>query len=88
MYSVLCRREVQELQPEVRLSPPVRRAVQAYLALTNHNYVRFFSLVRSAGFLAAAVLMRYFPQVRVQALEILVRAMCPSQRGVVQVCDV
>ncbi|KAF4524274.1 hypothetical protein B566_EDAN012037 [Ephemera danica] len=77
-------REVQELRPEVRMSAPVRRAVQAYLALSNRNYVRFFRVVRSMGFLAASVLMRYFPQVREQALEMLTRALCKSHRDVIQ----
>jgi hypothetical protein len=78
-------REVQQLEPEVRASPPVQFAVEAYLALSHHNYVRFFKLVRAGGYLNAAILMRYFTQARSRALEILTRALCPSGKAAVQV---
>ncbi|CAB3359206.1 Hypothetical predicted protein [Cloeon dipterum] len=70
--------EVQQLSPEVLASQPVQNAIKAYLSLSTHNYVNFFKVVRTIGYLPAAILMRYFTQVRSKGLEILMRALCQS----------
>ncbi|XP_041056283.1 germinal-center associated nuclear protein [Carcharodon carcharias] len=64
-------REVQQFRPTVRNSPEVKLAVQAFAALNNNNFVRFFKLVRAASYLNACILHRYFKQVRREALKTL-----------------
>ncbi|KAJ8282584.1 hypothetical protein COCON_G00051030 [Conger conger] len=61
-------REVQQFRSEVRNSPEVHFAVQAFAALNNNNFVRFFKLVRVASYLSGCILHRYFNQVRRAAL--------------------
>ncbi|XP_068602688.1 germinal-center associated nuclear protein [Brachionichthys hirsutus] len=77
-YSVLLKlndgdilREVQQFRDEVRNSPEVAFAVQAFAAVNNNNFVRFFKLVKAASYLAGCLLHRYFNQVRVKALKTL-----------------
>ncbi|TNN68550.1 Germinal-center associated nuclear protein [Liparis tanakae] len=77
-YSVLLRlndgdilREVEQYREEVRNSPEVKLAVQAFTAVNSNNFVRFFKLVKSASYLASCLLHRYFNQVRAKALSIL-----------------
>ncbi|XP_030643492.1 germinal-center associated nuclear protein [Chanos chanos] len=77
-YSVLLKlndgdilREVQQFREEVRNSPEVKFAVQAFAALNSNNFVRFFKLVNSASYLASCILHRYFNQVRREALRAL-----------------
>ncbi|XP_034417060.1 germinal-center associated nuclear protein [Cyclopterus lumpus] len=77
-YSVLLKlddgdilREVQQFRDEVRNSPEVKLAVQAFAAVNNNNFVRFFKLVKGASYLASCLLHRYFNQVRAKALSIL-----------------
>jgi hypothetical protein len=57
-------------------------AVKAYSALNSNNYVRFFRLLRSASFLNACVLHRYFNQVRARALQIIQQAHTPGNKKV------
>uniref|UniRef100_A0A673YSM1 Germinal-center associated nuclear protein n=1 Tax=Salmo trutta TaxID=8032 RepID=A0A673YSM1_SALTR len=64
-------REVQQFRDEVRNSPEVKFAVQAFAALNSNNFVRFFKLVKSASYLAGCLLHRYFNQVRGKALRTL-----------------
>ncbi|XP_038642534.1 germinal-center associated nuclear protein [Scyliorhinus canicula] len=64
-------REVQQFRPIVRNSPEVKLAVQAFAALNNNNFVKFFKLVRAASYLNACILHRYFKQVRREALKTL-----------------
>ncbi|KAI1884892.1 hypothetical protein AGOR_G00214560 [Albula goreensis] len=64
-------REVQQFRSEVRNSTEVNFAVQAFAALNNNNFVRFFKLVRAASYLAGCILHRYFNQVRREALRAL-----------------
>ncbi|XP_046386444.1 germinal-center associated nuclear protein [Ischnura elegans] len=66
--------EVQELRPEIQQSIPVRFAVQVYFALSSGNYVRFFNLVKSATYLNACLMHRYFNQVRTKALAAIARS--------------
>ncbi|XP_009889707.1 PREDICTED: germinal-center associated nuclear protein [Charadrius vociferus] len=64
-------REVQQFHPEVRNSPEVRFAVQAFAALNSNNFVRFFKLVKEASYLNACLLHCYFNQIRKDALKSL-----------------
>ncbi|XP_071448238.1 germinal-center associated nuclear protein [Hetaerina americana] len=66
--------EVQELRPEIQQSIPVRFAVQVYFALSSGNYVRFFKLIKSATYLNACLMHRYFNQVRTKALAAFARS--------------
>ncbi|KFP70792.1 Germinal-center associated nuclear protein, partial [Acanthisitta chloris] len=64
-------REVQQFHPEVRNSPEVRFAVQAFAALNSNNFVRFFKLVQAASYLNACLLHGYFSQIRKDGLKSL-----------------
>ncbi|KAK7877941.1 hypothetical protein WMY93_031417 [Mugilogobius chulae] len=64
-------REVQQFRDEIRNSPEVKFAVQAFSAVSSNNFVRFFKLVRSTSYLCSCLLHRYFNQVRSRALSIL-----------------
>ncbi|KAJ8012892.1 hypothetical protein DPEC_G00047600 [Dallia pectoralis] len=64
-------REVQQFREEVRNSPEVKFAVQAFAAFNSSNFVRFFKLVKSGSYLAGCLLHRYFNQVRGKALRTL-----------------
>ena len=52
------------------------------MALSTNNYVRFFKLVRGAGYLASCLLQRYFNQVRTRALDVITRTFCPPKKVV------
>uniref|UniRef100_A0A8C9WGI3 Germinal-center associated nuclear protein n=1 Tax=Scleropages formosus TaxID=113540 RepID=A0A8C9WGI3_SCLFO len=87
-YSVLLKlndgdilREVQQFRAEVRNSPEVNFAVQAFAALNNNNFVRFFKLVKAASYLSSCILHRYFNQVRSLALRNLNTAYTVGSRG-------
>lgn len=54
---------MQQFRDEVRNSPEVKFAVQAFTAVNNNNFVRFFKLVKGASYLAGCLLHRYFNQV-------------------------
>uniref|UniRef100_A0A8D2NPM2 Minichromosome maintenance complex component 3 associated protein n=1 Tax=Zosterops lateralis melanops TaxID=1220523 RepID=A0A8D2NPM2_ZOSLA len=64
-------REVQQFHPDVRNSPEVRFAVQAFAALNSNNFVRFFKLVQAASYLNACLLHCYFNQIRKDGLKSL-----------------
>ncbi|XP_028289454.1 germinal-center associated nuclear protein isoform X2 [Parambassis ranga] len=64
-------REVQQFRDEVRNSPEVKFAVQAFTAVNSNNFVRFFKLVKGASYLSSCLLHRYFNQVRAKALKTL-----------------
>lgn len=55
---------MQQFRDEVRNSPEVKFAVQAFTAVSSNNFVRFFKLVKGASYLASCLLHRYFNQVR------------------------
>lgn len=71
--------EVQQLRPDVQKSQEVRFAMQVYSALDKSNYVRFFKLVHSTTYLNACILLRYFVQVRLSALSIILKCFSPRQ---------
>ncbi|XP_067300375.1 germinal-center associated nuclear protein [Pseudorasbora parva] len=76
-------REVQQFRKEVRDSPEVDFAVQAFAALNSNNFVRFFKLVSAASYLSSCILHRYFNQVRSKALKILNVAFTVAQRSTI-----
>lgn len=66
-------REVQQLRAEVRTSPAIRFALQAYFAVNSNNYVKFFQLVKKTTFTNACIMHRYFTQVRNKALVLMMK---------------
>lgn len=54
---------MQQFRDEVRNSPELKFAVQAFAAVNSNNFVRFFKLVKGASYLAGCLLHRYFNQV-------------------------
>ncbi|KAH3816579.1 hypothetical protein DPMN_118097 [Dreissena polymorpha] len=66
-------REVQQLRPSIRSSEPIKFALQAYFALNNNNYIRFFRLVKEASFGNACIMHRYFTQMRNRALTLMMK---------------
>lgn len=69
--------EVKQLRPEILNSPEMRFAINVYLAKITNNYVRFFALVRSTTYMNACILLRYFTEVRENALNIMLKAYAP-----------
>ncbi|XP_052873486.1 uncharacterized protein LOC128278797 [Anopheles cruzii] len=55
-------------------SPEVQFALTVYFALDQNNHVRFFELVRSTTYMNACLLLRYFTQMRLKALDVLRKA--------------
>lgn len=70
--------EIQQFREEVRNSPEVKFAVQAFAAVNSNNFVRFFKLVKGASYLASCLLHRYFNQVRNRFLYEWVRLRKPG----------
>ncbi|XP_022916945.2 protein xmas [Onthophagus taurus] len=69
--------EVQQLRSDIQKSQPVQFAIQVYSALDTNNYVKFFKLVKSTTYLNACILLRYFIQVRVRALQTILKGFSP-----------
>ncbi|XP_011876845.1 PREDICTED: uncharacterized protein LOC105566982 [Vollenhovia emeryi] len=70
--------DLQQLPKPVQNSPEVQFAIKVYFSLDSNNYYKFFKLVRETTYLNACILLRYFNQVRLQALSIMVKAYCRS----------
>ncbi|KAI4497268.1 hypothetical protein M0802_007752 [Mischocyttarus mexicanus] len=68
--------DFQQLPASIQKSPEVKFAIHTYSALESNNYYKFFKLVSQTTFLNACILLRYFNQVRVKALSIMVKAYC------------
>lgn len=68
--------DLQQLPISVQKSPEVQFAINIYSTLESNNYYKFFKLVRQTTYLNACILLRYFNQVRVKALSIMVKAYC------------
>lgn len=66
--------EVNHLPLHIRQSPELKFGMNVYMAMQNNNYVKFFQLVRRTTYLNACILIRYFIQMRVKALYIMVKA--------------
>lgn len=71
--------EMQQLRHEIQNSPEIHFALQVYSALDKNNYVRFFKLVHSSTYLNACILLRYFVQVRLSALKVILKCFSPRQ---------
>lgn len=68
--------DLQKLPPDIQKSSEVRFAIDVYSSIESHNFSKFFKLVKSTTYLNACILLRYFNQVRVQALSVMVKAYC------------
>ena len=66
--------EFKQMSEEILSSKDVRFALDVYFALENNNYIKFFELVRQTSYLNACILLRYFNQVRIKALVIIMKA--------------
>jgi hypothetical protein len=63
---------------EVRNSREVKFALEVFSSLNSNNFVRFFKLLKSASYLNACIIHRYFTQVRRSALRVMTRAYTPN----------
>ncbi|XP_078048951.1 RRM_XMAS2 and SAC3_GANP domain-containing protein xmas isoform X2 [Augochlora pura] len=68
--------DLQRLPKSVQRSPEVQFAQEVYSALESNNYYKFFKLVCKTTYLNACILLRYFNQVRLRALSVMVKAYC------------
>lgn len=68
--------DLQQLPKSVQKSSEVQFAIKVYFTLESNNYYKFFKLVRETTYLNACILLRYFNQVRLRALSIMVKAYC------------
>ncbi|KAJ8678920.1 hypothetical protein QAD02_014707 [Eretmocerus hayati] len=68
--------ELSALPRSVQHSPEVKFSLNVYSAIAMDNYSRFFKLVRKTTYLNGCILLRYFNQVRVKALAVMVKAYC------------
>lgn len=68
--------DLQRLPKSIQKSPEVQFALEVYFALESNNYYKFFQLVRKTTYLNACILLRYFNQVRLKALSVMVKAYC------------
>lgn len=67
-------RKAMQYRIEVRNSSEVKFALEVFSSLNSNNYVRFFKLLKSASYLNACIMHRYFTQVRSRALRTMTRA--------------
>ncbi|XP_043511387.1 uncharacterized protein LOC122529374 [Frieseomelitta varia] len=68
--------DLQRLPNNIQKSLEVQFALDIYSALESNNYYKFFKLVQKTTYLNACILLRYFNQVRLKALSVLVKAYC------------
>lgn len=68
--------DIQRLPGSVQKSPEVKFAIEVYSCIESNNYAKFFRLVRETTYTNACILLRYFNQVRVRALSVMVKAYC------------
>lgn len=68
--------DLQQLPKPMQNSPEIQFALKVYFSLDSNNYYKFFQLVRETSYLNACILLRYFNQVRLRALSIMVKAYC------------
>ncbi|ROT65389.1 hypothetical protein C7M84_016643 [Penaeus vannamei] len=69
-----------QYREEVQKSKEVQFALKVGMALMFNNYVKFFKLMKSATYLQACVMHRYFRQVRLKALDTLMKAYVPPKQ--------
>lgn len=70
--------DLQQLPVSVQNSLQIQFAIKVYFSLDSNNYYKFFKLVRETTYLNACILLRYFNQIRLRALSIMVKAYCRS----------
>ncbi|KYM97352.1 PREDICTED: uncharacterized protein LOC108778494 [Cyphomyrmex costatus] len=70
--------DLQQLPTSVQNSPEVQFAIRIYFSLDSNNYYKFFKLVQKTTYLNACILLRYFNQIRLRALSVMVKAYCRS----------
>ncbi|CAD6241347.1 GSCOCG00002673001-RA-CDS [Cotesia congregata] len=68
--------DLQTLPESIRKSPQVNFAIRVHGSIQAKNWIKFFKLVRSTTYLNASILIRYFLQVRVEALSVMIKAFC------------
>lgn len=73
--------EIKQLEKRLIDSKEIRFALQVYFAIENSNYVRFFKLVKETSYMNACVLLRYFNQIRLKAIQITIRSYAPRKGG-------
>ncbi|XP_063605966.1 germinal-center associated nuclear protein-like [Penaeus indicus] len=69
-----------QYREEVQKSKEVQFALKVGMALMFNNYVKFFKLLKSATYLQACMMHRYFRQVRAKALDTLMKAYVPPKQ--------
>jgi len=70
--------DLQQLPKSIHNSSEIQFAIKVYFSLDSNNYHKFFKLVRQTTYLNACILLRYFNQVRLKALSVMVKAYCRS----------
>lgn len=70
--------EFQQFPNDILKSKELKFALLVYQAIENNNYKRFFQLVQNTTYLNACILLRYFIQVRLKAVLILLKAYAPK----------
>lgn len=73
--------EIKQLEKSILNSKEVRFSLDVYFAIANNNYVKFFNLTRDASYLNACLLLRYFTQIRMKAISIIMRSYTPRKVG-------
>lgn len=68
--------DLQKLPSSIQKSSEVKFAIEVYSSVVANNYVKFFKLLRKTTYLNASILLRYFNQVRITALSVMVKAYC------------
>ncbi|XP_043472628.1 protein xmas-2 [Leptopilina heterotoma] len=68
--------DLQKLPSSIQKSPEVKFAIEVYSSIVSNNYVKFFKLLRRTTYMNASILLRYFNQVRITALSVMVKAYC------------
>lgn len=72
--------EIKQLEKSILNSKEVRFALDVYFSIANHNYVKFFNLARNASYMNACLMLRYFTQVRMKAINIIMRSYTPRKQ--------
>lgn len=65
--------EMKQLSKNILNSTEVRFALAVYFAIETNNYVKFFDLVRQTTYMNACILLRYFVQMRLVAMKIIMK---------------
>ncbi|KAL3273963.1 hypothetical protein HHI36_015385 [Cryptolaemus montrouzieri] len=79
--------EVQKLRLEIQKSEEVKTAIKIYSALDKNNFIKFFKLVHVSTYLNACILMRYFIQVRIRAITMILKCYTPRITKVIYPLD-